>query len=124
MATLYLDKVWINLLDTGQYVTSFSSRDKSITRSMKGEVRQYANGRQRAVSSKGIKGTFPVVLIDVTLTQIEKLESWMGQTVVFRDTRGRRFFGTLFEVTQQDKAHPQYYDVSITLNEVTYIEGT
>lgn len=124
MATLMLDRVWINLLDTGQGVSAFSGKGKTLARAMKGEVRQYAGGRQRSISSKGVKGTFPFVLIDVTQTTIDRLEGWMGQAVVVRDTRGRRFFGTIFEVSSTEKGSRNYYDVALTLNEITYVEGT
>lgn len=124
MATLYLDKVWINLIDSGVGIAVFSASGKSLTRSMKGEVRQYAGGRQRSIASKGVKGAFSFTLRDVTQTQIDKLESWLGQAIVLRDTRGRRFFGTLFEYAATDLRSPTYYDVSLTLNEVTYTEGT
>ncbi len=124
MAMLILDKLWINLIDTGQGLAMFSTPGKQLSRSMKGEVRQYAGGRQRSIVSKGIKGSFSFNLEDVTQTQLDKLESWLGQTVVVRDTRGRRFFGVLFDYTVTDRHNPTYYSVSLTLNEVTYTEGT
>lgn len=121
---LYLQKLWINLVDTGQGVSAYSSKDKSLNRGVKGEVRQYANGRQRAVSSKGVKGVFQFTLEDVTQTTLNILENWLTQTVVVRDTRGRRFFGVVFEVSVTDRRNVNYYVVNLTLNEVTYTEGT
>lgn len=121
---LILSRVWINLVDTGQGVSAYSSREKNLTRSMKGEVRQYANGRMRSVTSKGIRGSFQFTLEDMSLANINVLEGWLSQTVVLRDTRGRRFFGVIFEISVSDRRNVNYYVVNLTLNEVSYTEGT
>ncbi len=124
MAMLTLDKLWINLLDTGSAISCYSSRSKTLTKSMSGDVRQYAGGRQRAVASKGVKGSFSFTLEDVSQAQIDTLTSWIGQTVVIRDVRGRRFFGVYFDLGISDRASREHYVVTLVLNEVTYTEGS
>lgn len=123
MAKLTLDKVWLNLLDTGVGLSFYSGRDKSLSRSMKGEVRQYANGNQIAISSKGVKGTFSFALMRVTQTQIDTLDSWLGQAVIYRDMRSRGLFGVFFDYSTSDNSNLNYFTVTITLNQVTYVEG-
>lgn len=124
MAKLILTKCWLNLMSTGQGLSFYSGRDKNLSRSMNGSVRQYAAGNQVAISSKGIKGTFNFVLQRATQDDIDTLDSWLGQTVIYRDYRSRAIFGVFFDYTATDNANRGYYTVMITLNQVTYTEGT
>lgn len=123
MAILTLTKAWLNLLDTGVGVSFYTGKEKSLTRSIKGEVRQYASGNQRAISAKGVKGVFSFTAMRLTQTNIDTLDTWLGQAVIYRDTRSRAIFGVFFDLSTTDNSNPNYFTASITLNQVTYVEG-
>lgn len=123
MAKLRLHQVWINLLSTGAAVHAYSS-DRGRETSIDGEVRKYAGGRLRAISSVGTRGSFVFKLRDVTNDDIERLKSWYGQPVCVRDHRGRRYFGVYFNVAETERTDTTLWDASITVQEITYTEGT
>lgn len=122
MAKLQLRQVWINLLSTGAAVHAYSS-DRGRETSVDGEVRKYAGGRLRAISSVGTRGSFAFKLRDVTDNDIEVLKTWYGKPVVVRDHRGRRYFGVFFAVNESERKDTTLWDASINLQEITYIEG-
>lgn len=123
MAKLELRQVWINLMSTGAAVHAYSS-DRGRETSVDGEVRKFAGGRLRAISSEGQRGTFAFKLRDVTNDQIEILKSWYGKLVCVRDHRGRRYFGVYFAAPETERKTTTLWDVSINLQEVTYEEGS
>lgn len=122
MAKLELRQVWINLLSSGVAVHGWSS-DRGRETSVDGEVRKYAGGRLRAVSSVGTRGSFAFKLRDITNNDIEMLKSWYGQPVVVRDHRGRVYFGVFFSVQETERKDVSLYDASLTLQEITYTLG-
>lgn len=132
MATLTLDRLWLNLMSTGEGI---ASKHKSMPDELwnnEGDVRTYAGGRQRAVSVEGEVGTFSFVLLEVNNATWDKLRSWKTLAVQVRDMRGRRFFGVFFSVTKA-RTYPidlpicalgPIYDVAVTLRVVTMDEGS
>ncbi|MEV4197008.1 hypothetical protein [Micromonospora globbae] len=127
MATLNLDRVWINRLDTGEAVAA-QSWDRSQSYEKDGEVRTYAGGRQRAISAEGERGTFAFTLRKLPLSAVELLRSWKGLAVQVRDHRGQRWTGVYFTVTPLEPLvppgpGPYWYDVALTLRTVTAVEG-
>lgn len=122
MATLTLRKVWINLMETGASVSANSS-DRGRSKGIDGAVQKFAGGRQRSISAVGVKGTFAFTLRDVNDETLNTLTLWMGQTVCLRDHRGRKYFGVYYDLAEEERKDLDLYDVSLTLNEVTYQEG-
>lgn len=122
MAKLELRHVWINLLSTGIAVHAYSS-DRGRETGVDGEVRKYAGGRLRAVSSVGTRGTFAFKLRDLSDADIERLKSWYGQPVVVRDHRGRRYFGVYFGLQESERKTKTLWDAALVLQEITYSEG-
>ncbi len=125
MATLVLRAVWLNLMASGEAVaapSSFPSRKRDTT--MEGGVRTYGGGRRRSITTVGRATTMAFTLRRVTTAQMARLEEWIGQDVMYRDYRGQRFVGVYYglDVTEY-KAEIDLYDVGITLNEVTWVEG-
>lgn len=119
MASITLDRMWVNLLATGASVSGFS-RDRASSFSTAVEVRQYAGGRQRAVSSVGEAGTFSFTLVDVPAATVDTLRLWAGQAVQVRDDRGRLFVGVYAGVTPTDQPYrPDLYAVAVTVQAVT-----
>jgi hypothetical protein len=123
MAKLELRQVWINLLSTGAAVHAYSS-DRGRGTSVDGEVRKFAGGRLRGISSEGQRGQFTFKLRDVTNDDIETLKSWYGRPVIVRDHRGRRYFGLYFSVDENERKAIDLWDVTLTVQEITYVEGS
>lgn len=124
MATLILPKVFINRIDTGEYVSAFSAPGRTRVKEITGEVRQYAGGRQRSFSQVGTSGQWACKLRDLTLSTVETLEEWMGREVQIRDHRGQLFNGVFYSVpVEEHKAAPTLYDVTLTFRLITVPAG-
>lgn len=123
MATLTLTKAWINRLDTGEAVSAQSSVDRTREHGITGEVRQYAGGRQRAVTRAGEQGSFQFTLRLVPAATVEKLRTWVGVPVLVRDWRGQAFYGVFFRVPVIEQRSPVEYDVQVSLSTTT-VDGT
>jgi hypothetical protein len=124
MATLILPKVFIDRLDTGEYIAAYSAPQRTRSKEITGDVRQYAGGRQRSYSQIGTSGTWAVKLRDLTMSTVETLEEWMGREVQVRDHRGQLFNAVFFAVpVEEHKAAPNLYDVSLTFKFITVPEG-
>lgn len=121
MAVVTLTKVYITLLTTQDYVAAFST-GRSRQHQMDGEVRTYAGGRQRAVTSEGIQGTFSFTIRLISLATVETLRQWIGQTVLVRDHRGQKFYGVFHVVTPIENQESAFYDVTIPLKVIDYNE--
>lgn len=123
MATLQLTKVWVNLLASGAAVSAQSAPGRAREHDMDGEVRTYAGGRQRAITTAGERGSFGFTLVDVSLTTVDLLRAWVGKPVQVRDHRGQRFFGVFFSVTTAEAKDPALYNATMALRVVTVSEG-
>lgn len=94
-----------------------------------GDFRNYANFVTRLILGAAKTRVFSFTLRALTPAQIALIESWVGQTCLFRDTYGRRMFGSYIVVTETDiplsgKAHSTLQtDVQIDFQAVNYIEG-
>jgi len=124
MASITLNKTWINLLDTGVGLSFYTAHDRAQSKSVSGEVRTYAGGRQRSVTAVGTRSQVSILLRQVTQNDIDTLTSWFGKTVVVRDHRGRRWFGVFYTLDIADRRKKTLHDVTITVYSVTYVEGT
>jgi hypothetical protein len=124
MATLTLDRVWVNRMDSGESVSAMSGVARSRQHDMAGEVRTYAGGRQRSVTTEGERGQFAFTLRLVSQDAIDTLREWKGLDVQVRDHRGQRFFGVYFAVNVIELREATLYDVAIELRTVTVVEGT
>jgi hypothetical protein len=122
MAVLTLTKMWINRLDTGEGVSGYTSADRDRTHVAHGEVRTYAGGRQRSISSAGEVSTFSFAMLDISATDVDTLRSWKKVAVVVRDHRGQKYFGVFFEVSVTE-IKTAGYNVAISLKFVDTTEG-
>ena len=123
MAVLTLARVFVNLLATGGAVSAQSGVRRGRSHDVAGQMRTYAGGRQRAVSTAGERGVFAFAMADVSLATVEILRGWINQAVQVRDARGQRFFGVYFIVDVVEARDPALYDVAIDLRTVTTAEG-
>lgn len=126
---LQLTKMWLVNLATAEMLGAQTGQDRGWAASVRGEVRSYAGGRQRAVGSIGKASTWKFTLVELTQVQCELLEAWMNQgvTLLARDHRGQFMYGTFFEVDRGENMAQLYpnatYTVSITVQRVDVVEG-
>lgn len=123
IATLQLTSVWVNLLPTGEAVAANSAPERPQLREMDGAVDTYAGGRQRAITTDGVKGRWGMTLVNLPLSTVLTVESWLGRTVQVRDHRGQRVFGTFFSVNRIEWKEPLLYSVAIVVQVLTVPEG-
>lgn len=123
MATLTLQRLWINLVATGEGISAASNRGKEYTADVDLAVRTYANGRRRAISTAGVRRGFGYTLVAVNTATKAKLETWIGLTVQVRDVRGQKRFGVFGGITVTEYLPADLYTVAFTLLETTLTEG-
>jgi len=118
VATVLLEKAWMNLASDLSQSLALWSADWSDNRSVPGDVHTYAGGRRRVVSRAGkmrnLSVTFPVI----TSAQWETLVGWAGETVLLRDKRGRIVWCVYFSVSVSDRFDGTY-DATVQVSEVT-----
>jgi hypothetical protein len=103
------------------------SKVDSITQD--GAFRQYGNGNVRLILGSAVTRTQTFALRALTPSQVDAVESLVGQTVCYRDTYGRRVFGAYLSVAITDipfsgtpQAGTLLTDVGLTIQSVTYTE--
>jgi hypothetical protein len=120
MATLRLDQVFLDRLDTGQWISAYSAPGRARAMQVDGDTRKMAGGRLRSFSQVGVSGTHGFVLRMLTLAQIQTLEAWMAPVIVqYRDNRGQIFTGVYRSVAPVEFKVPYWWDVPISLELVT-----
>lgn len=123
MASVTLDELWLNLVsDPSQSLVIVRASSSTSPQQVLGQVRTYANGRQRVVNRAGRPGQTTVQARTTDLALIDKLMSWAGQPVWVRDERGRRHTGVYFEVPQTDDVSG-WVEYSLTIVHTTHDES-
>ncbi len=127
---LQLTKFWITSMAESKSIGAQSLDDgRPYATSVRGEVRTYAGGRQRAVGSLGSSTTWKVTLVEMPLTEVILLETWMAQgvTVFARDHRGQSMYATFFSVERGEHKSQLYpnarYTATLELQRVDVVEG-
>ena len=123
MTILLLDRLWLNRLDTGETIAGASGREPSSSYSMEGQVRTYASGRRRAITTEGLKTEVTRSMIALSFDTKELLVTWLGASIQMRDYRGNKWFGVFFEVAVGEYMRPDLYQAAITLQGTTTVEG-
>lgn len=124
MASLTLNRSWLNRLDSGAGISALSSVGKARTFTVDGEVSTWAGGRQRAMFTPGERGQMPVTLLILSASTVDTLRSWEGVPVIFRDTFGLSFVGVFFNVTPADRrGEPGVFNAEFTLMAVSTVDG-
>ena len=118
MATVLLDRVWINLVSTGAAVSAFTA-DRGRVHAMEGDVRTYAGGRRRAITVEGIQEQFACTLRQLSAATVATLVEWMGQAVQVRDHRGMLIVGVFFAVIPIEQIEPTIWDAAIVVRVVS-----
>lgn len=100
----------------------FGTRGRRDDDVIDGQVREYAGGRLRTVSTETNRRTLPITIIQITWAEVETLRGWRGREVIFRDIHGRLIYGTFFGVSIKDWRGGTY-DVTLTLQQISYEEA-
>jgi hypothetical protein len=85
--------------------------------------RNYANFRTRLIIGSAQVTVQTLTLRALTAAQVALVQSWIGKTVLFRDTYGRRIYGSYTTTTTTNIPLTSLADVSLTLQTVSYTEG-
>jgi hypothetical protein len=124
-----LTAFWLTNVVTQVSIGAQSEPSRPWSAAVKGEVRTYAGGRQRAIGSVGRSSSWKVTLVELTQEQAELLEAWMDQgvTVFARDHRGQSMYATFFSVDRGEALAQVYtaarYSVTVELQRVDVVEG-
>lgn len=123
MTMLTLNRVWLNRVDTGEAISAPGSRDRQTGWAVDGQVRTYASGRRRGVITAGLKGEIPRTLLAIDYATVQKLQTWLGLNVQYRDNRGQKYFGLFLDLAVREYLRPDLYAATITIQTTTTVEG-
>lgn len=121
MAILELTELWVNLLPDGEAVHGWSLPNRKRDAEVDGEIQKYAGGRFRSVIEEGTALGLDFTMTQITLTEVETLESWLGRTVLVRTNTGQAVVGTFFGVASLEYKN-NLFAASISLRSVTGAE--
>ena len=125
MTILNLRTVWLNdaaNLDDKISLPSMSSLE--VATAYDGEVRQYASGRRRVVTRGVPAKAASLSVVGADRTTVAWLENHVGRILLFRDDRGRKFYGVFFEVGVAEHGPSKVYgNLSIEVQQVTLSEA-
>lgn len=122
MASVTLTDAWFHLADDpAQFVVMVLTGESDMTRRPT-EVRRYAGGRVRAVTRRGRTKRLNLNFELAERADLEQLEEWIGEVVMFRDPLGRLVFGVYGAVEGGEipGTDGTVLKVNLTLDEVTY----
>lgn len=122
--SLTFEDAWIT--DVATLVSVHASYpERTSDDEVDGEIRAYAGGRLRSITSARTKATYPIVLQLLNDTDTALLKTWRGRLLLLRDGEGRRVFGTYFARSIEDyyDAAGTLHDVSLTFQELTFDES-
>lgn len=124
MATLILPRVFLNNMASGAVVDVHAAPDRSRSVGVEGAVRTYGNGRRRGVGQVGRAEDLPLRLVNLQTAMVATLEAWTGESVMYRDDRGRRVVGVFWGFDEREyRSDKQRYDVALTLHGVSWDEA-
>lgn len=115
-----LNQVWLHdAVDPENYLR-FYTIDRADDRERGGAIRSYAGGRRRIITTPNRQQAIPATFRAVTSTQLDQLDDWAGELLMYRDHMGRLEFGTYFKLAIADYKDRSGYDVTITFETITY----
>lgn len=124
MASIALSTVWLQSVADFTDSVSLTTMSKLTSAPQgAGVVRRYGSGRFRAVTQAGIGQQFSITALACSRAQIVWLEGHIGETLLVRDDRGRKFYGVYFNPSSDEHPYDDEGDVALTINEVTYTEA-
>lgn len=137
LSTSYvLDRAFLNLASNpSSYIVAGTAGgiggggQRAETYTQEGNFRQYANYNIRLIQGTArTRILTPLALRALTPQQVDLLLTFVGKTVLFRDTYGRKMWGSFLapqitDIPLSGAANGTLLtDVSITIQEITYSE--
>ena len=123
MTVLTLDKAAIAPLSDLSDVLLLQPSDIGEDESTITQVRRYAGGSRRVVSTPGVTRTLSLAWRHVDRADYEKLKALTGVPVLFRDTRSRAVFGVFASVKGSEwRPGDKLANVTATIEEITFSE--
>ena len=120
MASVTLSGVFLNEADDlDDYLSFDSAISVDASDSEEGELRDYAGGRRRYIGTDNNFASVNLQFSYVSKASREKLETWPGVTLLYRDGRGRMFYGVFTTLRASEVRGPgDYSNISLTISEV------
>lgn len=123
MASVTLDRVWLNDAADLDDSVSFYTQGRGDQQALSGSVRQYANGRARLITSASSSLSVPFTAVALEWADVQWLRDHIGRVVLFRDKPGRRVWGVYLSVDVDDRRKQESFDVKISLQRLSYDEA-
>jgi len=119
------DDAWITPVDDPSVSVHATYPERGRNTARAGEIRQYAGGRTKVITTAARTATFALTLQLLTDADVDLLESWQGRLLLLRDGSGRREVGTILacDVTDYYDADGTLHNVTLNLTAVTYDES-
>ncbi len=121
--------------DPTQYVSCGTSGgiggggQRSHVTTQEGTFRAYANSNVRLILGTVVTEVLQFTLRALTPAQVTLVKSWIGKTVLFRDTYGRKKYGSYVVTTETDiplsgnASVDLLTDIGLTFQEISYTEA-
>lgn len=93
MASVTLEDAWFHLASDLSDSIRMDLTGESDDTARPVDVRRYAGGRVRAIVRPAAKKQLSLTFELADRADYDQLLAWAGETVMYRDTRGRKVFG-------------------------------
>jgi hypothetical protein len=131
-STLTFSRVHLALATDPTVSVTAGTVSRTDTQTSEGQFRQYANGVTRLIAGSGKLRVAAFTLRALTPAEVATVDSMKGKVCIFRDTYGRRIYGSFLETQKLDiplsgsvGANTQLTDVTVSsFTEVSYTEGS
>ena len=120
MASVDLGHVYLHDASDLETFLRFQTTDRTDARTRGGEVRTYAGGRRRIVTTPRRTQSIGVTLRMVTDDDLDQLEEWAGRLLMYRDHKGRLVFGTFLTFDVADYKGGAEHDVTLSFETATH----
>lgn len=126
MTGVLLTQLWVH--DASDLSNNIAVRflDEGETWPIAAEVRRYAGGRFRAVSTPGVSRSIPMALKRSPRVDLHGLQDLIGTTarlVMIRLPRGRKLWGIIADLSSIERHSFDVVDITFTVQEVTVDEA-
>lgn len=124
MASILLDRVWITLAsDTSKSLSILRTDGQSFGDGLNGEIRSYAAGRERLITTRtrkvGVQVGLAMKPVDYAV-----LNDWAGKLILYRDEHGTKMWGAYLGAPWKPLLAfgTDWRQVDLTIGRVTYSE--
>jgi hypothetical protein len=127
--TVYLERSILQLADDPTVAVVCGTSGRSDNFEQEGTFRSYANGATRLILGTATQRVLPITLRALSPTQVQTVRSMIGRTCLFRDTYGRRVWGSFLATATTDIPLSGFAnddlmtDVALNLQMIEHTEG-